>query len=619
MPDKDKPENIFQKPINRRNFLKISAAAAAAGVMGPGLSGCAPEIYRGHYPDVPENHVSLSPNGKSVLILGGGFGGMHAACELLDRGFEVTIIEKSSMLGGKLKSWRDPGFGIPPTDDPNWKGYPRDHGAHAVWGFYNNLREFMGRHGYKLATFPRESTMYNFLDKDGSQAVMGSAPTWPGPLANLQRGLETKHAIEKLTGEDPGAMLYMNKIFGFDYESKKQRAYLDSISFPEWARLVGIPDKLIYKFFGPTSEMAMFDHIDNTSALYMLTTLSLGSGSYRDMCVDIFTHPPGETYAEPIERYILAKGGKIIYDMPVIKVNHDGRKIKSVLAGDENFVPGVKNWKCNVCGSTFPSPAKPFRCPVCGAPITQIRALSSGPPKEYLADYYVVAMDTPGAKQVVAKSGLLGDTYFDNIMKLDATGVYVVNLWYADCNAWERRFPKHGDFFASGFKFLGITLNWAVSRKSKDGQDRQYLVPDYQGKNINVIETQIANTERVENKSDEEIARLVHEELLCVMPDLPVPTDFYVNRWDTYSPQRTGYEALRPDIQSPVDNLFFIGDWVLTNHESVYMEKTNVASKMVTNLLLDKIGQKQGRMKILKSGDPDLTMRVLKALNNPYP
>ena len=108
---------------------------------------------------------------------------MHAACELLDRGFEVTIIEKSNMLGGKLKSWRDPGFGIPPTNDPDWKGYPRDHGAHAVWGFYNNLREFMGRHGYKLWPSPRNSSMYNFVDKDGSQAVFGSPPTWPGPLA----------------------------------------------------------------------------------------------------------------------------------------------------------------------------------------------------------------------------------------------------------------------------------------------------------------------------------------------------------------------------------------------------------------------------------------------------
>ena len=73
MPDKDKPGGIFQKPINRRNFIKIGAATAAAGAMGTGLSGCEPEIYQGHYSDVPENHVSLSPNRKRVLILGGGF------------------------------------------------------------------------------------------------------------------------------------------------------------------------------------------------------------------------------------------------------------------------------------------------------------------------------------------------------------------------------------------------------------------------------------------------------------------------------------------------------------------------------------------------------------------
>ena len=35
------------------------------------------------------------------------------------------------MMGGKLKSWRDTTFGVPPLDDPDWKGYPHDHGAHA--------------------------------------------------------------------------------------------------------------------------------------------------------------------------------------------------------------------------------------------------------------------------------------------------------------------------------------------------------------------------------------------------------------------------------------------------------------------------------------------------------
>ncbi len=620
MVENRKAGGIFNSSLNRRQFLKSGAMAASAGALGVGGPGCATRAdEESSYPDIPENQVQLQPNGRSVLILGGGFGGMHAACELLDRGFAVTIIEKSNMLGGKLKSWRDPLFGIPPTDDPNWKGYPRDHGAHAVWGFYNNLREFMGRHGYRLWRFPRESTMYNFIDKDGTQAELGYAPTWPGVLADAQRAQEFLKALSDMAGQDIGLPGFLTKMLSFDFYNKKQRMFLDGLTLPQWARSAGIPEILINKFFGPLSEMALFDHIDHTSALYTLMLTSLAGTTYQDMCIDIFMHPPGETYVSPIERYIKSKGGRIIYDTPVIKLNLDGDRIKSVLAGDEGYIEGIKSWKCNICGSSFPSPSKPGRCPTCGAHFSQIRVLAAGPPKEHIADYYVVAMDTPGAQEVVAKSGLLGDTYFDNIMKLEATGVYIVNLWYGNCNAWQKRFPRHVDFFPSGFKFLGITLNWAHDGTINGAKVCETLVPDYQGKNINVIETQVANTHLIQNKTDDEIARLVHEELKVVMPDLPAPTDYYVNRWDTYSPQRVGYEALRPPIPSPIDNLLFIGDWVKTDHQSVYMEKTNVSSKMVTNLLLDKIGQKKGRIKILKSGHNNLLINLVQLLERPYP
>lgn len=614
-----KPSGIFAKDMSRRNFLRAGAGAAAL-LSAPALAGCGGEdVHTAEYPDVPENQVSLPKNGKSVLILGGGFGGMHAACELVDRGFDVTVIEKSNTLGGKLKSWRDPTFGIPPTDDPNWKGYPRDHGAHAVWGFYNNLREFMGRHGYRMWKSPKETTMYNYLDRDGTNAVFGLEKSSDG-LGRIEFLLNARKALSVIAGQEvPVFAPYLRKMMAFDFDNVKQRMYLDSVSFPQWAREVGMPPRLTKRFFGPLSEMAMFDQIDNTSALYTFMLMSLGGGTPEDMNIDIFMHPPGETYVAPIERYIKSKGGKIIFDTPVIKLVRDGKRIKTVIAGDENFVPGVKNWKCNICGSSFPSPTKPGRCPVCGAPAAQIRPLSAGPPKEYTADFILVAMDTPGAKEVVAKSGLLGQTYFDNIMKLDATGVYPVNLWYDKCDAWQKRFPHYIDFFPSSFKLLGITLNWAFDGYMDGKKVSEPMVPDYANKGINVIETQIADTERVRDLPDETIAALVHEELKIALPDLPAPTDFYVNRWENYSPQRVGYEALRPHINSPLDNLFFIGDWVRTDHESVYMEKTNVAAKMGTNLILEAAGIKEGKIRILKSGTPSTVRNIFKMLYSVYP
>jgi uncharacterized protein with NAD-binding domain and iron-sulfur cluster len=612
--------NDNKNGFGRRGFIKGAAGVTAAGALGLGYRSCTSEFdfnERDDFPKVPENKVSLKPNGKSVLILGGGFGGMHAACELLDRGFAVTILEKSSMLGGKLKSWRDKTFGIPPND-PNWKGYPHDHGAHAVWGFYNNLREFMGRHDIGLWKAPDDVTMYNFLDRDGTVSKINNH-SGSGHLFGSKNVARDILKFKSLTDEEKKQMMpAMAKIGAFDYKDEKQRMYLDSVSFPEYARSLGMPDNVIYRFFAPLSEMAMFDHLDHTSALYMLMVIHLVIGDPADWKIDIFFHPPGETYVDPIEKYILEKGGKIIYDTPVTKINRKNGKIASVSAGEKGIdaAPGVKTWKCSVCGSVFGAPVKPGRCPVCGAASDKIRILSGGEVKDYTADFYVMAMETQGAKEVLKASQLVGEPYFDNIQKLESTSVYVLNLWYSDPTPFYKRVPGQVCFFTSNYKYIGITLDWAYSR-SKKGYGP--LVTDYQGKDVLVLETQIANTDRLESLTDDEIMRIAQEELEMAIPGLAKPLDYYLNRWDTYSPQRVGYEANRPTIQSPIDNFFIIGDWVKTDHLSVYMEKTNVSARMVTNLLMEKIGKKKHKVRILPSGSPNLAIDLQRLISDPYP
>jgi len=105
-------------------------------------------IYKQEYPVVPENHVNLPKNDKKVLIIGAGPSGLIAGCELLDRGFDVTILEKNARPGGRIISWRDKTFGVP-SKDQNWKGHPIEYSTHIIPDFYKNLKEFLGRHQIK--------------------------------------------------------------------------------------------------------------------------------------------------------------------------------------------------------------------------------------------------------------------------------------------------------------------------------------------------------------------------------------------------------------------------------------------------------------------------------------
>ena len=136
---------------------------------------------------------------------------------------------------------------------------------------------------------------------------------------------------------------------------------------------------------------------------------------------------------------------------------------------------------------------------------------------------------------------------------------------------------------------------------------------EYPDRNVTVIETQIAKTDLVEGKSTNEIAALCYQELKAVIPDLPPPRSAYVNRWHTYTGYHVGDEQRRPPVQSPIDNLLFIGDLAFVPHPAVFMEKTNVTAKWATNLILEKAGIKEGRIKILMSGTPSVFTDLMQA------
>jgi 15-cis-phytoene desaturase len=88
-----------------------------------------------------------------VAILGGGIGGLSAAHELIERGFAVSVFERSNVFGGKARSIYVPNSGTGGRID-----LPGEHGFRFFPAFYKHLPDTMMR-----IPFPADVSVFNNL------------------------------------------------------------------------------------------------------------------------------------------------------------------------------------------------------------------------------------------------------------------------------------------------------------------------------------------------------------------------------------------------------------------------------------------------------------------------
>jgi len=97
---------------------------------------------------------------KKVVILGGGIAGMSAAHELIERGFQVVVLERKTVAGGKARSMPAVGpsrsgtasgarAARPSWTRPNGPPLPGEHGFRFFPGFYKHVVDTMSRIPYQ--------------------------------------------------------------------------------------------------------------------------------------------------------------------------------------------------------------------------------------------------------------------------------------------------------------------------------------------------------------------------------------------------------------------------------------------------------------------------------------
>src|SRR5580698_428495 len=134
-----------------------------------------------------------------VVVLGGGVAGMSAAHELIERGFEVTVLERNDLAGGKARS-------IPVVDDGDGKS-----GHQLASGAIGSIEHRLpGEHGFRF--FPGFykhviDTMRRTPSFDGRKAADHLAPITRIGITQYAKPTFVAPSVFPLTPGDAGAVL----------------------------------------------------------------------------------------------------------------------------------------------------------------------------------------------------------------------------------------------------------------------------------------------------------------------------------------------------------------------------------------------------------------------------
>jgi isorenieratene synthase len=280
--------------------------------------------YRHRFNLVDETRPLTLTEPRRVAVIGGGLAGLAAAAKLAARGFTVVLFERNPALGGKLGSW--------PTTLPDATTIGMDHGFHAFFRHYYNLREFLAEIG--IAARFKDVDNYLILTKDGrSVSFQGVATT---PMLNLL-SLARKGVYDfwQVAGRHTGPK--MEALLRFDPVTTY--AEWDSVSYAQFAEQARLPAslRLVFNtfaraFFAESDKMSMAAMIESFHFYY----LSNDAGLTYDFLDDDFA----SSFVAPIRAHLDQLGVDVRLATPVESIGctpgHADARTQFAIA-DESF------------------------------------------------------------------------------------------------------------------------------------------------------------------------------------------------------------------------------------------------------------------------------------------
>lgn len=257
----------------------------------------------------------MSRERAEVLVIGGGLAGISAACELLDRGYGVTLVEKRPFLGGRTYSVVDQHTEI-----------EVDNGQHVFMRCCTAYIDLLKR----LNVFDRthlQKRLRVLVGNGWEMATLGDS-NLPAPFQMLPSLLGYPYL--SMTGK--ARVLYgLAKIKRL---SNKVLQALDDVSFYDWLRANHQPEAAIRNFWNLIVLPTLNDDVRLVSAAQAIMVFKVGFlGKRGDANIGFSTVGLSSLLSQAAQAYIEARGGRLLLGQKVERLLPDGDGIGGAILG----------------------------------------------------------------------------------------------------------------------------------------------------------------------------------------------------------------------------------------------------------------------------------------------
>lgn len=554
----------------RAEFLSLSVALGDNVVMASGQTG-----------------HGASP---SVAIFGGGVGGLSVAQELLERGFKVTVYEKSH-FGGKVRGMPVPGSG---TDGR--KDLPGQHGFHFFPGFYKNLPDTMKR----IPSLAGKTVFEHIVwGKDELVAREND------PSAVLPAGLtlSVEWIVETLKGLV--ALKHGISFADLTFFAVRTLAYMATCAE---RRVAELDEVTWWDYVGASGKSEEYQRLIATMPSSLLVAVLPRVASTRTL---------GNAMIQ-----MLQVGFRL------------GTTIDRLLDGPEEEV-WVQPWVAHIhnLGGELRMPAELIELDCDGARITGATILEGGVRKRVESDFYVCALPVDRAVKVLSPTIRRAAPSLMRIDELRTGWMNGVQLFLS------RQVPLvrgHVAFDDTPWAITSVSqaqfwpdFDWS---KYGNGQSREafsIIISNWDAPGVVVCKpaklcSQQEIYTEVMAQMNASLAKLgeaiLPSDVVCwfIDPDIVFPrgeAEADRNQEKLYI-TTCGAWTSRPGPTTEIPNLFLAADWLQTDLDFASAEGTNQVSRQAANAILDAAGSKARRSHVYRTKQPLLTapLRALDAV-----